>query len=183
MCKNFTISLIQRHYRRILNIEELREGLYKAGFQNINILTFEDMMLKQQMQTVYCTDIMVGVYGAGLQWALFMKPGSGLLELGWHHWDPGWYANMFRYYQEFTVGIIYADKIKLNFESYTINVRKGKPLSEGEMYSLSRKGPANTFDNQWKWADGIFNVSSVVDRVIEVAKNVVLARKNIHNSA
>ena len=38
---------------------------------------------------IACTDILVGVEGAGLEWLYFMGKGKALLELAWpdQHWN------------------------------------------------------------------------------------------------
>ena len=44
-----------------------------------------------QVQAIACTDILVGVEGAGLEWIHFMKKEKALLELAW----PEKYWNFF----------------------------------------------------------------------------------------
>lgn len=42
-----------------------------------------------QIHVIACTDILVGVDGAGLEWLFFMKQKKGLLDLAWpqYHWN------------------------------------------------------------------------------------------------
>ena len=172
MCKNGTVTLVQRRFRRVLNMEDLQDATLRSNFSSVQIVMFEDMSLKNQIQTAYCTDILIGIHGAGLQWASFMKPGTGLIELGWHYWDPGWYANSFGQYQGMVTTTLMAKKVILNWESYVLNVRRGKPLSDGQQYALSRRGPSNSFDNHWKWADAIVDPEVFTDRLLFIASRI-----------
>ena len=38
------------------------------GYNNAHVVDFEKMTLAEQLRTAYCTDIMLGVQGQGLQW-------------------------------------------------------------------------------------------------------------------
>ena len=41
--------------------------VYFSGY-NADIVYFEDLKVHEQMQTALCTDVLIGVQGAGLQW-------------------------------------------------------------------------------------------------------------------
>ena len=57
------VTIVQRHHRRILNLEELLDAARSAGFSNTGTVTFEDMKLVDQMRATFCTDVLVGIQG------------------------------------------------------------------------------------------------------------------------
>ena len=82
------ITLLQQKNRMILNINELQYAAQNAGFNNTEVVVFEDLSTKEQMKIVRCTNIFVGVQGAGLAWGLFLPNGSVLIEVAWP--QNGW---------------------------------------------------------------------------------------------
>ena len=59
--------------RKILNSDKLQNMLQQRTKQNVKTLFLENLPLRQQMQEVECTDIMIGVHGAGLTWYTSLK--------------------------------------------------------------------------------------------------------------
>ena len=57
------VTFIQRHQRRIINLDELMEASRSAGYNNTQTVTFEKMKLMDQMRAAYCTDVLVGIQG------------------------------------------------------------------------------------------------------------------------
>jgi len=59
-------------------------------FKSVKVVILEKMSLKEQMTITANTRIMVGVQGAGLQWATFMSPGSTFIEISCpqKYWYP-----------------------------------------------------------------------------------------------
>ena len=153
LCPNRRVLIQQRRNRKILNADELKRAAEEIGFNWTDVVTFEDVTLRQQLKNVACSDILVGVQGAGLEWLRFMRPGSGVLEIAWpkKHWPffYGGYAEHSRINYE----TIQAKGVFLNFTSYSKMVRGGDPISEEEMVTMESKGPRNARDNHWKWAD------------------------------
>ena len=45
--------------------------------------------MKEQIQVAHCADLLIGVHGAGLEHYRFMRPRTGLIQVGW----KGWQAN------------------------------------------------------------------------------------------
>ena len=43
--------------------------------------------MRDQIATVQCADMLVGIHGAGLEHYRFMQRGAFLLQLGWKHWE------------------------------------------------------------------------------------------------
>ena len=60
------VTIIQRHHRRIINLEELIEASRSAGYNNTQTVTFEEMKVVDQMRAAYCTDVLVGIQGKAL---------------------------------------------------------------------------------------------------------------------
>ena len=75
--KNVTFVL-RRESRKILNIEEIQNLLKNI---DIKYIFLEDYSIREQLNIIANTDIMVGVHGAGLIWSIFMKNDSLLIEI------------------------------------------------------------------------------------------------------
>ncbi len=173
-CKYPTITIQQRKLRRIMNAEVLKQEAIKFGWTNTDVVTFEDLSIEDQLKTIACTDVLVGIQGAGLEWLYFMRPNTSLLELAWP--DKGWYY----YYQEKATneGIkaqtLQATNISLNLDAYVAKVRYGKPLSNKERGRLQTAKAKSSFDNHWKWADATFNPKEFVRKL-----QIFLSARNV----
>ena len=63
------VSIEQRsEYRMILNIEEMLNATRSMGYKAVKVENFAKLDFVQQLPTVHCTDILIGVQGAGLTW-------------------------------------------------------------------------------------------------------------------
>lgn len=71
------ISRARASYRKVLNEKEVTDLFKSYGFE---IITYEDMSLKEQIAATYHSSILAGIHGAGLTNALFMKKGGSVLE-------------------------------------------------------------------------------------------------------
>ena len=79
--KNSTkhITFILRNgTREITNIDYVKDNLQSY---NINYIYLENHTVKEQLEIIANTDILIGVHGAGLSWCIFMKNGSTLIEM------------------------------------------------------------------------------------------------------
>jgi len=70
--------ILRNETRNITNIEYVKD---KLKTYNINYIYLEDYTVKEQIDIIYNTDILIGVHGAGLSWCVFMKNNSILLEM------------------------------------------------------------------------------------------------------
>jgi len=83
------MTIAQRDsYRKILNVGELRNIAIEMGYKE-KVVMFEKLSLSQQAQLIHCTKVLVGIQGAALTWANFMKNNSGLIEIAWP--KKGWH--------------------------------------------------------------------------------------------
>ena len=63
------ISIRQRNESRmILNIEEISNATRSMGYKAVRVADFAELNFVQQLRIVHCTDILIGVQGAGLAW-------------------------------------------------------------------------------------------------------------------
>ena len=88
-CKPKTLTIINRSsYRTILNADQLLKIAKDLGY-NAKVVYMEKLTIKEQAQLIHCTNILVGVAGAGLQWGYFMKDNSTVFEIAWP--DKEWH--------------------------------------------------------------------------------------------
>ncbi len=60
------ITIIERRGRRkILNVQDIKGNLTQAGYSHVTSTAFETHSLREQMLLAYCSDILIGVHGAG----------------------------------------------------------------------------------------------------------------------
>jgi len=75
------VGLISRRRKRfILNEYELVAAVERLGYECV-LLPFETMTLHEQMQELRSLDVMVGMHGSGLDNAVFLHPGSVMVQL------------------------------------------------------------------------------------------------------
>jgi hypothetical protein len=67
--------ILRRDNRKILNIEDVKKNI------NARFVFLEDYSIQEQFEIIVNTDVFIGLHGAGLTWAIMMKPGSLLIEI------------------------------------------------------------------------------------------------------
>lgn len=160
------VTILSRQRRRILNEEYLLQLGLSVGFRNVRIVDFETLSVEDQMRVAASSNVLVGVQGAGLQWAVFMPEGSHLVEIAWpsKHWGF--------YYREFVLkfGIVHhrveVSGVRENWTSYETSVRDGVRLSDDEKLQLLKSPPKSVADNLWKWAD-VFVLEKEILKTLE----------------
>jgi len=70
--------ILRNGTREITNIHYVKNNLQSY---NINYVYLENHSVKEQLEIITNTDILIGVHGAGLSWCIFMKNGSTLIEM------------------------------------------------------------------------------------------------------
>ena len=157
-CPDNVVTIIRRRTRRILNQDQLINVTILEGFANVQAVDMEELSLDDQIRTIACTTVLVGVQGAGLQWAVFMRSGSTLVEIAWpqKHWN--FYFNGYiTPYNIYHRGVL-AKYVRINWTVYQDKVRGGAQVPASERIVLQRSSPKNPdLDNIWKWADVIVN--------------------------
>jgi hypothetical protein len=75
------VGLISRRRKRfILNEYELVAAVEALGYECV-LLPFETMTLYEQMRELRSLDVMIGIHGSGLDNAVFLHPGSVMVQL------------------------------------------------------------------------------------------------------
>ncbi len=83
------VTIVERPKDRlILNIKKIVNSIRSANIANVTLARMETLTIDQQIQLVHCSDVYVGVHGAALQWAMFLRKGSTLIEIAWP--DNNW---------------------------------------------------------------------------------------------
>ena len=157
------VTIINRKMRTIQNAEELKEAATKAGFDT-KIVYLSNYTIREQFKIIMCTDILVGIQGAGLRWIDFMPKKSSLLELIWKHWIS-FYASQAKD-QKRKALTLSAHKVELNLTAYFDTVKNKIPKITKELVSqYEARGPVTEADNHWKYAMGVFDANQFVTKL------------------
>ena len=174
-CNNeFVVNLLQRKTRQILNAKELLAALKQNGYTNSNIITFENTDFEHQWRTIRCTNILIGVQGAGLQWAMFLRPASGMLELIYEKW-PVRYGPEYKDF-DLSVGVLKASETHYDWDYISKQYLNGKPLTdEMKKTALNHKTFRKIHPDLWsldgfKWANAAYDAEAFVEQVKKLHK-------------
>ena len=161
-----SLVIVKRTIRRITNIGDLEKAAKDAGYESVRIVQFESMPIKDQMTVAADTRVMVGVHGAGLQWAIFMPEGSFLVEISWpqKYWFPFYNSIVdsynIRYYN------LTAQVVNPNWENYKHFGKK----SNDERLKLMNMSHTDmwSFYNVWKNADVSVDIKTFTEIITEI---------------
>lgn len=147
------LTIIDRQHRRILNVPELVKLADSMGYDKVQVVRLEKHTVFQQLQIAACSTVWVGVQGAGLQWSIFMSPGSTLVEIAWpeKHW--GFYFANWVVPYNIDYKRIQIKDVRINWPSYQDQVLRGKVVSAEDREKLMTMPPTDVINNIWKWAD------------------------------
>jgi adenomatosis polyposis coli protein len=162
------VLIIQRKRRRLINAAELLEAAISEGFSHSVVVDFEEKTVEEQMSLCACSQVMLGVQGAGLQWAVFMQRGSTLVEVAWPQKFWGFYFNSFVSPYGIRHRTLTTDLVHVNWPAYQDMVQGGEVVAEEERQDLLHSRPQNTINNIWKWADALVEV----DKFVEILRSV-----------
>jgi len=157
------ITVMQRYQRRLLNaVAMLDAARTMVGEKRARVVQMEDLTIEQQLRVVAESCVLIGVQGAGLQWAMFMNAGgnSTLIEIAWpnKHW-PFYYHRMSGYGLQYLQLNVKSDNVHVNWTSYEWRVRAGRTVHANERRQMISVGPRNVADNLWKWADVVVDLT------------------------
>ena len=157
------VTIINRKIRTIQNAQELKEAATKAGFDT-KVVYLSRHSVTEQFKIIMCTDILVGIHGAGLRWLDFLPKQSSLLELTWKHWKS-YYGHQARS-QKKKASTLSAYKVELNLTAYFDIVKNITPTITKELISeYEARGPVSGPDNHWKYAMGVFDTNEFVKKL------------------
>ena len=160
---NTRVTIINRKMRTVQNAKELKEAAIKAGF-NATIVYLSNFSIREQLNIMMCTDILVGIQGAGLRWIDFLPKKSSLLELTWKYWGS-FYASQARS-QKKKAATLAAYKVDLNLTAYFKTVKNKIPnITKELILQYEAKGPVTESDNHWKYANGVFDANQFVTKL------------------
>ena len=85
--------MIQRKSsRKIININELVRVAKNYGYKNVKIVYLEEHSTAEQMQIMYCADVLLGVQGSGMVWYKYLPPGAIFIEVGYEDWSDHYFT-------------------------------------------------------------------------------------------
>lgn len=166
------VTILKRKLRRIQNRDALLQALLKAGFK-AQLVDLADLSFKQQWEIIRCTDILVGVQGAGLQWVMFLQPHRALLELTYDNWNS-MYVGMYQNFKGLATATLHAisstpdwfyiSKLYFNGRNLTAQ-EKAKVLDKKnrKMYWHLWAGPSNIAD--FKWANSAYRTDQFLEKI------------------
>jgi len=110
--KKIITFILRKGTRQITNIDYVKDAL---SSYHINYVYLEDYTVKEQLEIIANTDMLIGVHGAGLSWCIFMKNNSTLLEM-----YPG-NSNTDNYIRWCTISKINYKRLPINITSGTVH--------------------------------------------------------------
>ena len=158
-CQPKTITFIDRKsYRKILNLEELKQAALDLHFPNVNVVYLEELDFYQQYSVARCTDILVGITGAGLEWCAYMKTGRGIIELTYEkrNFEPIFHNN------KGIRGLMY---MRIEAKEVLPNKNTAKKILKWSKNRSMKNFPP-------KFSDGVFDVHEFKSKLAHMATRV-----------
>ena len=134
--------------------------------------------MREQIAAVQCSDMLIGIHGAGLEHNRFMKKGAFLIQLGWPHWEanflydipPKWRGVRAQKVQDACEPVISEEGWSLYFKHNP----ELRGLMKEEIYALAEHLWVKSFrENIWKYANCVLNVT----RITEIVGGCIEKRK------
>ena len=146
--KEPTGTFIERQHRKVTNMVELVSVTKKLGLRT-QVVSLEKLTVLEQYATIRCTDVLVGVQGAGLQWAMFMRRKRALIELCFPGWGP-LFSNDLRNCNGLVTKTVSGMKDGAQWGFVEKYLKKNKPFTEEEKRQF---GSAKFMDSKYRPAD------------------------------
>lgn len=67
--------------RQLPNRESLKAAIAAIPMVHVEMLSFDDLPKRRQLEEIRSTDIFIGLHGAGLTWLMLLPEPSGIIEL------------------------------------------------------------------------------------------------------
>ncbi len=160
-CTPKHVVILERSNRLILNVQQLVDVIVKLGY-NVERVYLEKLTFFEQYQLIRCTDILVGINGAGLQWAMFMRHKTGLMEL---ELPFGTAYHSFKGYNGMIYDHLKATKAIPDWKTLAEFQQYGKPYTEEEKKVLLKRYP-------WKYADGTFDPEEFKNKFTKMTSKI-----------
>ena len=177
--------LLQRQpNRRILNTDELFNMTRSTDRPlSISSVVMETLSFTEQLRVARCARVMIGVQGAGLQWAMFMKPGSALIEIAWprkgwsYYYSDRVYDQNGTTYNDLYISQIETDNVFLDYKAYVdfLKWRLGDIFTATELLQLADRNVADQYD----WFD--IYPGRVSDAVLDPEVFLSSLKKSVEN--
>ncbi len=150
----------------ILNVNQLKQATIQLCYNNTDVVNFSDMSVLDQYELIRCTWILIGINGAGLQWAVFMKPGRGLMELSFA--KPGFHQTYgyMKGYRKLVYYVYPASRVVPDW--HTLHLYNGKQYNEEQKNNMLNGKSSMS----WKYADGEFEVDGFKTKLHNMIKKV-----------
>jgi biopolymer transport protein ExbD len=92
---NKQVTILQRaKTRHLANINEVVNYFTSHGINNVQIVQFETLNIFEQLSTVMCSNVFIGVHGAGLGWFHFLPQDGVFVEIGPNGWRKSFYSKL-----------------------------------------------------------------------------------------
>ncbi len=82
--KSKLVTIVDRTWgRKIMNIGSIIKSITSQKLANVSLANVDRLTIPQQVQLVHCSDVYVGIHDTALQWAMFLRKGTTLIEIAW----------------------------------------------------------------------------------------------------
>jgi hypothetical protein len=163
-------TLVYRKQRRIANMEDLQKWVLESGFKKefVRVIDFDGIPNRNQIELACTSQVMIGVNGAALQWAMFMPEKSHLVEMAWP--SRSWLFFYQPYIPKF--GILYHQialkDIRVNLTSFELRERNGIKMSDAERQQVLSAPPQGA----WNWADAFIHEGEVNTTLLAIFNSI-----------
>ena len=133
-------------------------------FKDFDIsLSYLNLAVSSSSFQMLCTNILIGVSGAGLEWLQFMSNASAIVEVGWPKYIGTLYSRL-SYRRNILYSVFYAaTNVTINWDMF-LEKNKLKSISEEEKQKRMETyhGPNWAFENPFKFGDATMDVKKFI---------------------
>ena len=112
---------------------------------------------------IHCTNILIGVHGAGMEWLQFLPANAAVLELGWNNWFPDQWRDM-AIRRGLMADIQYAKSVSIDWAIYKKFNNITSPLTDEEKNRRMKedKDPMWAKKNPFRYGLGTFDIKKFI---------------------